>query len=391
MEIRKESYCGSENPYDILVKIEPAENGIDIEVSSTSGEEQFKKIKVLVEEILNFYGIVNAKITLKDYGAPDFVVKARMETVIRRASQEIEKKVYIEKMDLKYLPLRTIFKININNPKYLNDSFKLKPDAFLLDLYKGVSINEKDSSRILVGNFLNEKLDERILRIVKINPLDLGGNDDIDYLTQFSPDFFVLSKCETEYDVKKTLELVEKSEKKYKIFNRILLIPSIESVKGLINLYEISSVSERVFGAILNIKEYLTSLSLPSENVTDHIYFAKLEFITKVKAANIMAFETTISKIDNPDEIKEELKLSYDLGFDGKVITHPKLIDITNSTFKPEANIEKYENTVSLYTKAYDIGSGLVLNNSFLVDKYEIIRSLKFVQLSKINREEQKE
>ncbi|HAF07524.1 MAG: aldolase/citrate lyase family protein [bacterium] len=390
MEIRKESYCGSENPFDIHVKIEPAGNGIDIEVFSTLGEEQFKKIKELVEDILNFYGIVNAKITLKDFGAPDFVIRARMETVIRRASQEIEKKVYLEKMDLRYIPLRSIFRININNPKYLNDSFKLKPDAFLLDLYKGVSINEKDSARILVGNFLNEKLDERIFRMIKINPLDLGGNDDIDYLTQFSPDFFVLSKCETEYDVKKSLELVEKAEKKYKI-NRIFLIPSIESVKGLINLYEISSVSDRVFGAILNIKEYLTSLSLSSENVTDHIYFAKLEFITKVKAANIMAFETTTSKIDNPDEVKEELKLSYDLGFDGKIITHPKLIEITHSIFKPEGNIDKYENIVSLYNKAYDMGSGLVVNNSFLVDRYEIARSLKFVHLLKMDKKEQKE
>lgn len=391
MEIRKESICGSENSYDILVKIEPAENGIDVEVSSNSGEEQFKKIKNLVDQILNFYGIVNAKITIKDFGAPDFIIKARMETAIKRASQEIEKKVYIEKMDLKYQPIRTIFKINLNNPKYLNDSFKLKPDAYLLDLYKGISLNEKDSSRILVGNFINEKQNEKIFRMVKINPLDLGGNDDIDYLAQFSPDFFVLTKCETEFDIKKTLELVEKAEKKYKIFNRIMLIPAIESAKGLINLYEISSVSDRVFGAILNIKEYLTSLALPSENITDHIYFAKLEFITKVKSANIMAFDTTNSKIDNNDEIKEELKISWDMGFDGKVVTHPKIIELVNSIFKIDGNLEKYENIYSLYSKANDMASGLVLNNSYLIDKYEIIKAIKFVQLSQINREETKE
>lgn len=387
MEIKKIASAGFENNSDLSVTIEPFDSGIDVNIFSSMKESQYKVIQNIVDEILNSYGIVNAKFTIKDYGAPPFVIKARVETAIKRSSLEIEKKFFIDKLNLNYQPLRSIFKVNLSNARHLSETFKFKSDAYLLDLYKNIPLNEKDSVRILGGHFLKEITDKTLFKIVKINPLDLGGNDDIDYISQFSPDMIMIPKCETEYDVKKTLESIEKTEKKYKILQKISLIPSIESAKGLVNLFEIASVSDRIFGVSLDIKEYILSLALPEDKSDDHIIFAKLDFIKKVKAVGVMAFETTISKIENMDDLKNELNLSWNIGFDGKIVTNPKMIEMVHSVFRVEGNIEKYENISNLYTKSSDASTGIVTNNFYLVDKYEILKSLKMVKISNSSKQ----
>lgn len=78
--------CGYEKDSDALVMVELEKNkGRKIEIHSKL-EDMFKDyLKNDIVEILDEMKIDNVKVILKDYGALDFVVKARTKTAIKRA------------------------------------------------------------------------------------------------------------------------------------------------------------------------------------------------------------------------------------------------------------------------------------------------------------------
>ena len=81
---------GYEKKSDCLITIDLNHNGIDIDVESKLQKLFARHIEEAVKEVLTEMKIVNAKVDVKDFGALDFVVKARMRTVIKRALSEGE-------------------------------------------------------------------------------------------------------------------------------------------------------------------------------------------------------------------------------------------------------------------------------------------------------------
>lgn len=88
MTIKKISKCGTLESNDIYVILAPAENGIEIELES-SVEKQFgKEIKKTIERKLSELGIKSVKVNVKDNGALDFTIRARIEVAAIRGCQE---------------------------------------------------------------------------------------------------------------------------------------------------------------------------------------------------------------------------------------------------------------------------------------------------------------
>lgn len=88
MEIVKKSQAGSFESSDILILAEPVEanEGRTIEIDSAVQKEFGGTISQLIDDILDEYKVTDIHIVVKDKGAIEPVIKARMETVLKRAS-----------------------------------------------------------------------------------------------------------------------------------------------------------------------------------------------------------------------------------------------------------------------------------------------------------------
>jgi citrate lyase subunit gamma (acyl carrier protein) len=77
--------CGNEKTSDAVVTVDLDSVGIEIEINSKL-KNMFGKLMInAVEEALNEMNLKNAKIVVDDFGALDFVIKARTKTALRRA------------------------------------------------------------------------------------------------------------------------------------------------------------------------------------------------------------------------------------------------------------------------------------------------------------------
>ena len=84
-EILQRATAGTMESSDAYVEIEPNENGLEIRLESVVLQQFGQDIE---QSVLLRYGVKDAKVTLIDRGALDCVIRARMETAIRRGRGE---------------------------------------------------------------------------------------------------------------------------------------------------------------------------------------------------------------------------------------------------------------------------------------------------------------
>lgn len=90
IEITKMAKAGSVESNDILVMISPGNGRIDLDLESVVYNQFGDKIKGVILDTLKDAGVKSAKVIVKDKGALDFTIKARVKACIKRGSDNSE-------------------------------------------------------------------------------------------------------------------------------------------------------------------------------------------------------------------------------------------------------------------------------------------------------------
>lgn len=85
MEILKSAAAGTLESSDAMVTVEPAEGGIELELSSSVMNQYGRQIKATVLETLDRLQVGSCHITVVDKGALDCTIKARVECAVFRS------------------------------------------------------------------------------------------------------------------------------------------------------------------------------------------------------------------------------------------------------------------------------------------------------------------
>ncbi len=89
MDIVKCATAGTMESSDIYVEVEPFEGGLDIDIDSVVIEQFGEKINQVVCDVFKEQGIENALVRIKDKGALECVIRARVETAIMRGRGDL--------------------------------------------------------------------------------------------------------------------------------------------------------------------------------------------------------------------------------------------------------------------------------------------------------------
>lgn len=88
MDIKREAMAGTLESSDIMVTVQPASDGIQIELNSTVEGYYGDSIRATMRAVLEKLGVRNANISAVDHGALDCTIRARMTTAVKRACKE---------------------------------------------------------------------------------------------------------------------------------------------------------------------------------------------------------------------------------------------------------------------------------------------------------------
>jgi len=87
-DIVKKAYAGTIESSDVYVELEPNEAGLDIRLESVVLSQFGDAIREAAIEVLEQFGVRNAKVKIVDRGALDCVIRARVEAAIKRGRGE---------------------------------------------------------------------------------------------------------------------------------------------------------------------------------------------------------------------------------------------------------------------------------------------------------------
>ena len=89
MSIKKYAFAGTMESSDAYVEIEPSENGVKIEIESVVKKQFGENIKKAVNDVLCENGVENVAVRVRDRGALECVIRARVETAILRGKGDM--------------------------------------------------------------------------------------------------------------------------------------------------------------------------------------------------------------------------------------------------------------------------------------------------------------
>ena len=265
-------------------------------------------------------------------------------------------------------PIAPIF-IPAHHIDWTNKAIEAGADGLIYDLEDAVPYAKKDISRQELLKFLgNNKLETPIL--IRINSLETDfGKDDYSAIKEYSHKnlHIIIPKIENT----EVLRGIERETK---------LIALIETPMAIQNISEISK-DPLIKGLLLGPADL--SASLGSSLSWDSLLFSRSKLIIESAINNIVPIDGPFMNLSSETGLKEECKLSKDLGFRSKVAIHPSQIEvIKNSFFPSEDEILEAQLIIKAFKESKE---GVISFDGKMIDKPLVEAKEKVLLMAGLN------
>lgn len=273
---------------------------------------------------------------------------------------------------------RSMLFVPANNWKMLNKATAAAADCVIIDLEDSCPHEDIEKGRQYAVDIASRMKQKDIEVLVRVNALSTGITaKDINFVVVKDIDGIMLPKAETAEDISELNDMIESTVQKKGIQKKIEIVPLIESPKGIFNLSDIITASDKItilcFGAMDYMRELGQGSAVTKINPMDYfsvLLFARSLLATTASATGMTAIDTPfLGQISDIDGLKEEAYKVKMIGFNGKMAIHPKQIKPINKIFSPsQEDIEFSKKMVEAYTKAKNQRKGAAVLDGKMID-----------------------
>ncbi|MEM2760717.1 MAG: CoA ester lyase [Nitrososphaerales archaeon] len=279
--------------------------------------------------------------------------------------------------------LRSLLFVPGNNRKFIDKAKSLNADIICLDLEDSVPANDKESARHLIADALEARSEFKSEVYVRINPVSSGiAREDLKAAVRKGLDGIVVPKVDHASEILELSKWLTDLEHVHTIREgAIEMMPSIESAKGVVNAYDIASVSSRVSALVFGVFDFLFDMDLDySEDGTEYGY-ARAKVPVDARAAGVYAIDSIWQKIDDAVGLVKDASMGMKLGYKGKSIIHPSQIEPVHKIFVPsKGEVEWARKVVDALDEAIRDGKGAVRLEGKMIDAVHYKRAKALIE-----------
>ncbi len=257
---------------------------------------------------------------------------------------------------------RSNMMLNPLNLKHLNRINEHDADMITLNLEDAIAPSRKKEALHNIALFLSHMQYSNSFIIVRINPLNEGGAEEIAFLNDFAFDAIRVAKVKNQTEIAQALTLLSEDKELH------ISLETKEAFEGLSTL----RIDERLTTANLGILDLLTSLGLPQSLVTlenPTIDYILSKFLVDAKTAGIHPISFMYQEYQNTETFKAWCEREKMMGFDTKACMGPKQVQIANEIFS--TNTYEIERALHI-KKAFETHAAQGING-FMDEKYGFI------------------
>ena len=181
---------------------------------------------------------------------------------------------------------------------------------------------------------------------------------------------FIYPKCTNGKDIYFIGKLLETIEyEKHIPVGYFKLIPLIETTGAVANINDVcEACPERIIAVGFGAEDYMSDLGGRHNEGGNSIFSARAIIANAAKAHDIVPLDIVHMKVHDLEDLEREMNVARDLGYEGKMLVHPKEIPLCHQCFSPsEEQVKWAEEIVFLSEQAVKEGRGVAyMNNKFI-------------------------
>lgn len=257
---------------------------------------------------------------------------------------------------------RSNMMLNPLNLKHLNTLDENIADVVTLNLEDAIAPSRKKEALYNIALFLSHLKNSKSFIVIRTNPFDEGGKEDIEFLNDFGFDAIRLAKVKSPKELESALKILNQDHE---------LHFSLETKEAFADIRALK-IDNRITTANLGMLDLLASLNLQQSLVkiaNPTIDYILANFLIDCKTVNIHPVSFMYQDYNNTDEFRKWCEYEKSLGFVSKACMGPKQAIIANEVF----DIDNAEIQRAKYIKEiFELNSSKGING-FMDDRYGFI------------------
>ena len=226
---------------------------------------------------------------------------------------------------------RSALMVSGHNVKHLNKIDEIPADIIILNLEDGVPKEKKEIAKLMIAIFLSHYKNPTKELVIRINPLNEGGKEEIKFFEKFNINAFRIPKINSLEEIDDVFFLTDKD-----------LHISIETKEIFVNLKDFTHPKLKVF--YLGIYDLLNELNI-SHSVLNlnnpFIHRILSDYSLYANYNNIHPMGFVYQQYKDLEGFKKWCLLQKNMGIKGVGCITPAQVDIANKIFTEDKNFAK--------------------------------------------------
>ncbi|MBA2528365.1 MAG: CoA ester lyase [Euzebyales bacterium] len=278
--------------------------------------------------------------------------------------------------------LRSLLFAPANHPRRVERVADFGADVVVLDLEDAVADAEKVSARGAVPPALRRYGD--VLAGVRVNALSTGMTfADLDAVVCPELDLVVLPKVDAAEHLRLVdLHLARLERRQGMVTGAVRVVPLVETARGLIDVDAIAArAPARTLSLMFGIGDYTVDLGIDPTPTGEELLYARTRIAVACRAAGLPApLDGPFLHLDDDAGLLADTRRARSLGYQGRLVLHPKQVDIVHRGFSAvdAAELRRNRDIVGAFEAAEAAGLASIQVHGHFVD-YPIYRRAREV------------
>ncbi|MDQ0340777.1 citrate lyase subunit beta/citryl-CoA lyase [Caldalkalibacillus uzonensis] len=278
------------------------------------------------------------------------------------------------------------------NKRAMQKALTLDADVIIYDLEDAVEMGRKDVARQEVAEALQQQITSGQTRVVRINGATTPDyQQDLEAVAQAGCGGVMLPKTEDPAHIKQLDEYLNRVEKEKQLPpGHFKIVPQIETALGVHNSYDIARASKRVLHLAFGSVDYTADIQGEMTEEGWEVYYARAHLVNSSRAAGIRGpIDTVYIDIYNIEGLIRETERAKKMGFQGKLVIHPKQIGPVNAVYTPsEQEVTEARQIVEAFEQARSRGEAAIQLNGKMIDPPVVHKAMQVLKLyEQINKQ----
>ncbi len=277
-------------------------------------------------------------------------------------------------------PRRSALYVPGDKPRAIEKSRTLAADVIIFDLEDAVVPQSKETARRQAVAAISAGGHGRRERVLRVNSLSTPwGRDDLLAAATSGADAVLLPKVESGAAVRDAETVLVAAGARA----GLAIWCMIETPLGVLHAEEIASASPRVVCLVAGTTDLAKDLHAAQADDRAPLIPALAHILLAARAYQLACLDGPRLELNDVEAFAAECRQGAMLGFDGKTVIHPSMIEEANRAFAPsDAEVAEARRLIAAHAEAKAQGKGVTVVDGKLVEIPHVTAAQRLVRLA---------